>query len=142
MAEVDVNTETGELQVLRIVAAADAGRVLNPLALEGQIEGAVLQGLGYALTEEFVPGHTDSFREYGLPDLLDAPETVVLFVGDEIDSGPFGAKGAGETANVPVAAAIANAVAAATGVHLSRLPMKPAVVLAALRGESRVGARG
>jgi CO/xanthine dehydrogenase Mo-binding subunit/aerobic-type carbon monoxide dehydrogenase small subunit (CoxS/CutS family) len=141
LAEVDVNTATGEVQVLRIVAAADAGRVINPLALEGQMQGALLQGMGYALTEEFVPAKTSALREYGLPTIHDVPEMVLLIVGDEISFGPFGAKGAGETPVVPPPAAIANAIANATGARLYSLPMKPEKVLAALRGErEQVGA--
>lgn len=132
VAEVDVNTTTGEVKVLRVVDASDTGTVVNPILLEGQIHGSIVQGLGYALTEEFVPGQTATLREYGLPTVLEMPEMVVLFVGDKVPSTPFGAKGAGETAIVPTPAAIANAIAHATRARLRRLPAKPDRVLAAL----------
>lgn len=138
LAEVEVNLETGDVRVIRVVAACDAGRVINPLALEGLIQGGVLQGLGYALTEEFVPAKTDSLREYGLPTIDDVPEMTVIFVGDDVPSAPFGAKGAGETAIIPTPAAIANAIADATKARVYALPMKPSRVRASLAGEHEV----
>jgi xanthine dehydrogenase molybdenum-binding subunit len=140
--EVEVDTETGEVRLLRLVAAHDVGRALSPQALRGQIHGALAQGVGYALHEEVVteggrivnPG----FRDYKIPTAceLDFPLEVVFVETDEA-AGPFGAKGVGEPGLVPTAPAIANAVADAVGVRIHDLPITPAKVLAALAARGR-----
>ena len=140
MAEVEVDLETGQVHVLRLVCANDVGRAINPMAVEGQIEGGAQMGLGYALTEELLIQDGRVLN----PDLLDyrlftaadmpAIETVIIETDDP--GGPFGAKGVGEMGGTPTAAAIANAVYAAAGVRLTRLPMTPERVLQALQAES------
>lgn len=139
-AEVAVNTETGEVKIVRYVAAHDVGRAINPTIVEGQIEGSIFHGIGYALSEDLVidpeTGNalTASFMDYKFLTAADMPEIVTLMLEDPDPSGPYGAKGIGEVGLPPVAAAIANAVADATGVRLSELPMTPERVLGAIQG--------
>lgn len=132
MAEVEVDLPTGGVRVLRIVAAQDVGKAVNPSAVEGQIEGAVLMGLGFALKEEFVPGETFGFAQYKVPTAVDMPDitTVILEVPDP--SGPFGVKGAGESPSLATAPAIINAITDATGARVYDLPANPARVQASL----------
>lgn len=137
VARVEVDTETGEVKVLGLWSAFDLGRAVNPLAAEGQLEGGAVMGLGQALLEEVLLERgrtlTDSWSTYLLPTILDAPEVEGFLVEDPEPTGPFGAKGVGEPALVPTAAAIANAVADAIGVPVTELPITPERVLAALR---------
>ncbi len=136
-AEVEIDPDTGRVKVLKIVAVHDVGTVLNPPSLEGQVDGGVMMGIGYALQEELKLDQGQilnaTFREYGFPSVLDAVpvEKVFLEGGDPL--GPFGAKGIGEPATVPTAAAIANAVADALGVRITDAPITPEKVLKALR---------
>jgi len=136
-AEVEVDPKTGRVKVLRIVAAHDIGRAINPTAVEGQIEGAVAQGYGYALTEqyEYENGRVlnPNFLGYRIPRSNDIPEIVPILV-EKIDSeGPFGAKGVGEPGSVPTAPAIANAVFDAIGIRINSLPITPEKILEGLR---------
>jgi len=114
-AEVEVDLETGKVRVLRLVAIQDVGRAINPQLVEGQIEGAVFQGLGYALSEELVIDDatgtvlTGSFMDYRLPTVADGPEVETIIVEHPDPTGPFGAKGAGEPSIILTAPAIANA---------------------------------
>jgi aldehyde oxidoreductase len=133
MAEVEVDTQDGTVRVLKVVAAHDVGRVIHAQGLKGQIDGAVSMGLGYALTEEFIPGKTTGFGNYHLPTAREMPE-VELSVIELIDpSAPLGAKGVAECATVAVAPAITNAIANATGVFIHRLPATPERLLALIR---------
>ena len=138
-AEVEVDVETGRVRVLRLVCANDVGRAINPMAVEGQIEGGAHMGLGYALTEELLLHEgrvvNPDFLDYRLFTAADMPviETVIIETLDP--EGPFGAKGVGEMGGTPTAAAIANAIYDAVGVRLTRLPMTPERVLAALDGQ-------
>ncbi len=125
LAQVEVNTESGIIKVLKLVLAHDVGRVINPLTLEGQIEGGAVQALGFALKEEFKPNVTNRWSSYRIPRMGDMPDMVTLFVESPTPEGPFGAKGIGEVPTVGPAAAIANAVARACGMRLTRLPMIP-----------------
>lgn len=135
-AEVEVDTETGVVKVLRLVAVHDSGTILNRLTIEGQIEGGLVQGLGYALMEEFrfQEGRllNSNFTDYQIPTSLDIPEIEVLFVETEDPNTAYGAKSVGEMAMVPTAAAIANAIYDAIGIRLTELPMTPERVLAAI----------
>jgi len=137
-AEVEVDPDTGEVNVLRLVAVHDAGRVINPLAAEGQIEGGATMGLGYGLTEEllFDEGRllNDTFLDYRMPTMLETPDIEVHFVETVDPHGPFGAKGIGEMGLVPTAPAISNAVKQAAGVRMLRLPMTRERVYRALKG--------
>ena len=135
---VDVDTLTGKVRVQRVWSAHDVGRAINPSSAEGQVQGAVVQGLGYALLEELVwdDGRlvNPSFMDYKIPDSLDVPHAIVPILIEEApeETGPFGAKGIGESGIVGVAPAVANAIADATGVRLRRLPMTSERVLTAL----------
>jgi xanthine dehydrogenase molybdenum-binding subunit len=135
---VRVDPETGKVKVLKFVAVHDVGKVINRLGLEGQIEGAIAQGLGYALSEELriAGGHVrnPSFLDYKILNAVDLPEDVELHFLETIDpEGPYGAKGVSEAGLIPTAAALANAVFDATGVRITELPMSPEKVLAAIR---------
>lgn len=137
VAEVEVDTETGVVQVLKIVAAHDVGKAINPRNAEGQIEGGVGIGLGYALMEQVVVDQgevqSSSFATYLIPTSLDLPEVTPILVEDPEPTGPFGAKGLGEPALIPTAAAIANAVYNAVGVRITELPITPEKVLRELK---------
>jgi CO/xanthine dehydrogenase Mo-binding subunit len=132
LAEVEVNVDSGEVRVLRVVAAHDVGRVINPQGVQGQIEGAVLMSLGAALMEEYLPGLSTGFSDYYLPTIRSAPEIEVLPVEVPSRWGPLGAKGLGEAATLPTAPAILNAIYHATGARVRQLPATPERVLAAL----------
>jgi CO/xanthine dehydrogenase Mo-binding subunit len=134
--EVAVDTETGQVEVLKSVACHDVGRAINPAAVEGQIAGGSNQGLGYGLMEEFKLEEgrilTPSLTEYLIPTAVDFPPTQVIILESGTGVGPFGAKGIGEPALTPAAAAAANAVADAIGVRIHELPLTAERVLAAL----------
>ena len=136
-AEVEVDPETGAITVNRFVTAHDVGAILNPLMHQGQVEGGVIQGLGYALMEELQTedGHisTVSFGDYKIPTIADIPELVTVLVEGNNGPAPYRSKGIGESANIPVAAAIANAVADAIGAPVPSLPLTAEKVLRAMR---------
>jgi CO/xanthine dehydrogenase Mo-binding subunit len=135
-ADVEVDTETGQVRVLGYAAAHDVGRAINPLRVEGQIQGGAYQGLGYALGEEIVvdDGQIAStlLASYLLPNAADLPDVRVIVVESGEGKGPFGARGIGEPPIGNPAATIANAVAAATGVRVTQLPITPERLLGAL----------
>ncbi len=137
VAEVEVDTETGEIVVTGYWASHDVGRAINPLLLAGQVEGGVAQGIGWALTEDMVTRDgrvlNPTFLDYRIPGSKDLPRVVSDFVEPIDVNGPFGAKGIGEPALNPVPAAIANAVYDAIGVRFTSLPMSAERVLLALR---------
>ena len=133
VAVVEVDTETGIVKVLKVAAAHDVGRAINPLSVEGQIQGGILMGVGYALQEEFIPGLTKNFKSYAIPTIQDTPEIITFIVEDPEPTGPFGAKGVGEPALIPTAPAIVNAVYGATGARIYELPLTPERVLKALK---------
>jgi CO/xanthine dehydrogenase Mo-binding subunit len=136
--EVEVDTTTGKIEVLRAWSAHDVGKAINPTSVEGQIQGGFVQGLGYALYEQLVwddDGRlgNPSLADYKVPGILDVPSEIHPIVLEDPDpTGPFGAKGVGEISLVGVAPAIANAVHAATGARLRTLPLLPERVLDAL----------
>jgi xanthine dehydrogenase molybdenum-binding subunit len=127
-AQVEVNTRTGKVRVLRVIAAQDAGKAINPLALEGQVEGGVMMGIGYALIENFVVQDgvvvTDTLAKYKVPTIMDAPRIDSILVEHPTRDGPFGAKGIGELTSMPTAPAVVNAVARAIGYRSYSLPIK------------------
>jgi 4-hydroxybenzoyl-CoA reductase alpha subunit len=139
--EVEVDTETGEVDVLKIAAAHDVGRAINPMAVEGQIHGGVSMGLGYALYEELVvqEGHVlnPNFADYALPTAKDMPPIDTIIIETDDPDGPFGAKGMAEPSCIPTAPAIANAVYDAVGVRIRDLPITPEKVLKALREKEK-----
>ncbi|SEP16666.1 CO or xanthine dehydrogenase, Mo-binding subunit [Salinihabitans flavidus] len=134
--EVEVNRSTGAVRVLRVVAVHDAGTIINPVGAEGQVVGGVAMGLGMALGEQLLwqdgRQHVTGFVDYAMPRADDVPPVEVVFVGAPDPAGPMGAKSISEVALMPVAAAVANAVAHATGARLRDLPMTPDKVLGAL----------
>jgi CO/xanthine dehydrogenase Mo-binding subunit len=136
VAEVAVDPETGAVQLLRFTTAHDVGQVLNPMDHQGQIEGAVMQGMGYALSEELVVDEgrvtSVSFGDYKIPNVQDIPTLHTVILASESGPGPYNAKGIGENPIGPVAPAIANAVADAVGVRIKDLPVTAEKVYRAL----------
>lgn len=136
IADVEVDTDTGDLTVLRVAAAHDVGTAINPMMIEQQIEGAILQGMGYGMMEEVIleNGHTmtPGFSKFLIPTTQDAPQIKTFIIESDTDRGPYGAKGVGEGAIIPTAAAIVNAVYDAIGVRIRDLPITPEKILAAL----------
>jgi hypothetical protein len=135
---VAVNKGTGEIKILKSVQAADAGRVANPMQCRGQVEGGVAQSLGAALYEEMVIDADGKvvnprFRDYHLPSFADVPHTEVLFADTFDTIGPMGAKSMSESPYNPVAAALGNAIADATGIRFTATPFKPDRLFPALR---------
>ena len=133
----EVDPETGKVTVLRFVAAQDVGRAIHPSYVEGQIQGGVVQGIGWALNEEYIydkNGRMDnaSFLDYRVPVASDLPMIDTVLVEVPNPTHPYGAKGVGEVCICPPMAAIANAIEAATGKRLYELPMSPPKVLEAL----------
>jgi CO/xanthine dehydrogenase Mo-binding subunit len=126
LAEVEVDTETGKVEVLRVIAAHDVGKAINPCNVEGQIEGGVVQGMGFALVEQVVQegGYlkTRSLGEYTIPTSMDVPQIDCHIVEVPVSSGPYGAKGVGEPALIPTAPAIFNAIYNAVGVQVKETP--------------------
>jgi CO/xanthine dehydrogenase Mo-binding subunit/aerobic-type carbon monoxide dehydrogenase small subunit (CoxS/CutS family) len=125
IAIVEVDIELGTVKVLRMVAAHDVGRAINPTLVEGQIEGGIAQGLGLALMEEYLPGRTENLHDYLIPTIGDVPEIECLLIEDCEPLGPTGAKGVGEPGLVPTAPAILGAIHHATGVRVHRVPVLP-----------------
>ncbi|MDO8310063.1 MAG: molybdopterin-dependent oxidoreductase [Actinomycetota bacterium] len=136
-AEVSVDEGTGRVRVERYVAVHDSGRIINPIAARSQVVGGVAMGIGYALSEELLyeggKSMTRSYIQYPLPRAADIPTIEVVFVEGDDPHGPYGAKAIGEIVLVPPGAAIANAVADASGVRLRELPLSPDRVVAGIR---------
>jgi xanthine dehydrogenase molybdenum-binding subunit len=121
-----------------MVLAHDIGRSINPMTVEGQLEGGMAQGIGYGLTEDYVVDDTgvlvsDNFTSYKIPSSLDFPESEIILVEQPVASGPFGAKSAGESPLNAIAPAIANAVYDAVGVRIKDQPITPEKLLKALK---------
>jgi CO/xanthine dehydrogenase Mo-binding subunit len=132
LAQVVVDMQTGVVTVKRIVAAHDVGRVINPSDAMGQIQGAIVMGLGTALTEEYIPGISTGFADYILPMIDAMPDIEVHLIEVPSYYGPLGAKGLGEAAILPTAPAIINAISRAIGVRIRKLPASPPRVLEAI----------
>jgi CO/xanthine dehydrogenase Mo-binding subunit len=140
-AEVEIDTETGQIRVLRLVTVADAGTPVNPRIVETQLTGASIMQLGFTLYEEmeFTDGQlrNPSFAEYKIPGIRDLPERIEAEAVDAAQhSGPYGAKGIGETGTFGVSPAIANAIHDAVGVRITQLPITAEAVYRALRREA------
>ncbi|MBK8782204.1 MAG: molybdopterin-dependent oxidoreductase [Anaerolineales bacterium] len=131
-AEVEVNKITGEVKVLKVISANDVGMAVNPLGLQGQVEGGVMMGLGNCLTEEFIVENgfvvTDQLARYRVPGIMLTPEITAIIVEHPIAAGPYGAKGVGEISSIPTTPAITNAIYNAVGVRFDTLPVDQEVI--------------
>ncbi len=132
-----VDPHTGQVTVNKIVSAHDVGTIMNPLTHQGQIEGGMVQGLGYGVMEEIMTEDgqisTLSLGDYKLPTVNDIPELVTVLLESGSGPAPYQSKGIGESSNIPVAAAIANAVADAVGVRITDLPVTAEKVFAGIQ---------
>ena len=133
ITEVEVDTLLGTTKVLRLAAAHDVGKTINPTQVEGQIHGGIAQGLGMALMEEYVQTVSENLHDYLMPTVGDMPEIEVILIEDPEPLGPYGAKGIGEHALIPTAPAILGAIKHAAGVSIRHLPATPDRVFAALQ---------
>jgi len=132
MVELEVDMALGTVKLIKFTAAHDVGRAINPVLVEGQVEGGIAQGLGMALMEEFIPGRTENLHDYLIPTIGDMPPVETLIVEVPDNHGPYGAKGLGEHVLVPTAPAILNAIRDATGAVLHKVPATPDRVRAAI----------
>jgi len=135
MVELSVDIETGKVNLVNIVAAHDVGKAINPVLVEGQIQGGVAQGVGMALMESFIPGRTENLHDYLIPTFGDIPPIESILVEVTDPHGPYGAKGLGEHVLIPTAPAILNAINHACGARVTNLPATPDKVLAAIGKE-------
>lgn len=135
-AEVEVNTQTGEVRVLKVIAANDVGMAVNPLGLRGQVEGGVMMGLGNCLTEEFIMDNgyvvTNHLARYRVPGIMLTPEITAIIVEHPTTEGPYGAKGVGEVCSIPTTPAITNAIYNAVGVRVDRTPVDQEMIAKAI----------
>lgn len=139
--EITVDTETGEVKVPRVVSVVDSGQAINPNLLSGQIDGAVVQGLGYAVTEHFITQEgmikTPDLTTYLIPTVLDIPELNEAYLCEHQEAiGPWGARGIGETPIIAIAPAITAGVHDAIGIWLDQLPLTPQVIFSRLHEKS------
>jgi CO/xanthine dehydrogenase Mo-binding subunit len=129
VAEVEVDCETGQVELKRLTCAQDVGFAINPMSVEGQIEGGASHGIGYALSEEYRYHQgrllNGNFMDFRMPTALDHPEYQIALIEEQVDGGPFGAKGVGEPPTIPTAAAIANAIFDAVGARVREIPITP-----------------
>jgi CO/xanthine dehydrogenase Mo-binding subunit len=138
IAEVEVDTETGEVTILKMYDAHDIGKAINPQSVEGQIEGSLAMGIGYTFLENL---HFDkkgrpangNFANYRLPRTMGLPPMASILIETDDPEGPFGAKGMGEASLLPTSAAIANAIEDAVGVRIKDLPITPEKIIKALK---------
>ena len=137
----EIDTRSGEVQVRKVIAAHDVGRAINPLTLEGQIEGGIVMCIGYALTEHYIQEQgqpwTNVMARYKMPGIKHTPKIISHIVEHQTSTGPYGAKGVGELPSIPTSAAIANAIYRATGVRVRSLPVDQDELLRAMRSGLR-----
>ena len=133
LIELTVDIEIGTVKLDKITAAHDVGRAINPMLVEGQIEGGIAQGIGMALMEEYLPGKTENLHDYLIPTIGDVPPIDCIIVEVPDAEGPYGAKGLGEHVLIPTAPAILNAIRDATGATVCDLPATPDKVLTAIK---------
>ena len=137
LVDVEVDTETGKVEILRYTAAQDAGKAIHPAYVEGQIQGGAVQGIGWALNEAYIYNDdgallNSSFLDYRMPTSLDLPMIDTIIVEVANPAHPYGVRGVGEVPIVPPMAAISNAIYDAIGVRMNDLPMSPDKILEAL----------
>jgi CO/xanthine dehydrogenase Mo-binding subunit len=145
MVDTEIDKETGKVQVKRYTVFQDAGKAIHPSYVEGQYQGGAVQGIGWALNEEYIYGkdgrlQNAGFLDYRIPVCSDLPMIDAVILEIPNPGHPYGVRGVGETSIVPPMAAIANAVSAAAGVRMTELPMSPPKVLKALN-EKKAGKR-
>lgn len=133
LVELSVDTDTGKITLHRIIAVYDVGKAVNPMMIEGQIEGGIAQGIGFGLIEDYVPGRNDNLHDYLIPTIGDVPEIISILIESNDPHGAYGIKGVGEHTLIPTAPAILNAVRDATGAVVTQLPATPERVLRALK---------
>jgi CO/xanthine dehydrogenase Mo-binding subunit/aerobic-type carbon monoxide dehydrogenase small subunit (CoxS/CutS family) len=133
MVELEVDPALGTLRLLKITAAHDVGRAINPQLAEGQIEGGIAQGIGLAMMEEYIAGRTENLHDYLIPTIGDVPPIESLLIEVPDPEGPYGAKGLGEHVLIPTAPAILNAIRHATGAVVTKVPALPHRILAAIK---------
>jgi CO/xanthine dehydrogenase Mo-binding subunit len=141
VAEVEVDPETGEVRVKKLTTAHNTGTILNPLTHQGQIDGGVIMGMGYGVIEKLAYDESGkvlatNLGDYKIPNIRDIPELKTTILQSDFGSGPYNSMSIGETALIPTAAAIANAVEDAVGVRVTSLPITAEKVLNALKGRS------
>jgi xanthine dehydrogenase molybdenum-binding subunit len=133
----EIDTDTGEVKVCKVIAAHDVGRAINPLTLEGQVEGGIVMCIGYALTEHYIQEKglpwTNVMARYKMPGIKHTPKIISHIVEHPTSTGPHGAKGVGELPSIPTSAAITNAIYRATGVRVRSLPVDQDGLLRAMR---------
>ncbi|NCB03001.1 MAG: xanthine dehydrogenase family protein molybdopterin-binding subunit [Spirochaetia bacterium] len=138
-AYVAVDEKTGEVEVLKVIAVHDVGKTINLLGVKGQIEGGVVMGMGYALSEEYIFDErgvvTKTMKSIGVPTIEKAPIIEVGIIENSMAEGPYGAKGIGEITMIPTTPAIINAIYDAVGVRITSLPAKPDKILHALQNK-------
>ncbi|MEP2642711.1 molybdopterin cofactor-binding domain-containing protein [Roseobacter sp.] len=136
LAVVEIDTAFGTVTPVRIVAAHDVGRAINPMLVEGQVHGGIAQGLGMALMEDYIPGRTENLHDYLIPTIGDIPPIETIIVEEPDAHGPYGAKGLGEHVLIPTAPALLNAIHNATGVRITKVPATPSRVRGAINAKS------
>ncbi len=134
LAVIEVDEALGIIKPIKFVAAHDVGKAINPMLVEGQVQGGIAQGLGMALIEEYLPGRTENLHDYLIPTIGDIPPIETLIVEVPDGHGPFGAKGLGEHVLIPTAPALLNAVKYATGVRMYSVPVTPSKLRQAIKG--------
>lgn len=141
--EVEVNTQTGEIAILKVVAAHDPGKMVNPQQVEGQIEGGIIQALGWSLMENFITREgeilTDQLSTYLIPTAMDIPDQILSIIDEQADPiGPYGIRGIGEIPFIPLAPAIVAAVRNATGVWVDQIPITPGLFLQKISNKTKL----
>ena len=136
LAVIEVDEALGTIRPLKFVAAHDVGKAINPMLVEGQVQGGIAQGLGMALMEEYLPGRTENLHDYLIPTIGDIPPIETLIVEVPDGHGPYGAKGLGEHVLIPTAPALLNAVKYATGVRMYSVPVTPSKLRQAIKGKA------
>jgi CO/xanthine dehydrogenase Mo-binding subunit len=141
VAEIEIDEDTGEVKILKIIAAHETGRTINKTMAEGQIEGSVVQGIGYTFFEKLVLENgrvfNDGFLDYKIPNIGDIPEIETILVETDDPHGPFGAKGIGEPGLVPTAAVIVNAIYNASAIRCHELPIACEFILNAMMKQKK-----
>ena len=138
LAVVEVDTRLGTVRPLKFVAAHDVGKAINPMLVEGQVQGGIAQGLGMALMEEYLPGRTENLHDYLIPTIGDVPPIKTIIIEEPDAHGPYGAKGLGEHVLIPTAPALLNAINDACGVRMTQVPVTPSRLHAAMKEKANV----